>query len=403
MYCDGVIIGAGIIGSALAYELASRGAKNLHVLDPDLAGALSATERNAGGVRHLWQHPINVELSRASIALFRRIHDRIGFQQTGYLWLHARGSEAEARQTLEVARARGLDYEEWSVADIRTRYPFIDRTDDLALGIFGPRDGLINSNALKQYYRDEAKRLGVTFHDRRWVTSISEAGNSAWVEALSVGSEEEAATALGHPEGVRRGRATPEVIECGFVALCAGAWMSRLLSGLLDKPLVRPVRRQISVFRAEGFDMTPYGMVVDTSRVYFHPEGGKILAGRVVADEPDGFSQGYDPDFFETQLWPALYERSSSLERLRHVTGWGGLYSYTPDMTGILGRLPGYKRIFESHGYTGRGVMQSYGAALAAADLILEGRFSRLDGSVLSRERFRQPASDGWLSEGLHI
>src|SRR4051794_8361280 len=104
------IVGGGIIGSAIAYELSRRGLKDIHVLDPDLAGTWSSTERNAGGVRHLWQHRINVELARHSIKLFSDIGEQIGFQRTGYLWLYSSNQRAEADRLLTHTRNMGLEY-----------------------------------------------------------------------------------------------------------------------------------------------------------------------------------------------------------------------------------------------------------------------------------------------------
>ena len=146
-----MLIGAGIIGSAIAFEMSKRSASKILVLDADLSGELSSTERNAGGVRHLWQQPVNIELARHSLNFFHEIADQIGFQKTGYLWLYSKENSAEATATITHAKRFGLEYELLSVTDIRNRYPIIDKTDDLSHAVFGPRDGLINSNAQKLF------------------------------------------------------------------------------------------------------------------------------------------------------------------------------------------------------------------------------------------------------------
>lgn len=402
MKATGIIIGAGIIGSAIAYELSRKGLTDLHVVDPDLEGTLSSTERNAGGVRHLWEQPINRELSRYSIALFEKIKTEIGFHQTGYLWLFGKGEEKSGEDMLARTRSHQLSYDQLSISEIKSRYPFIDKTDDLAFAIFGAKDGLINSNSLKQYFRTEAKKRGVIFHDRHVVHAMKETPQGAEITLSTVTSDIAAEDHLKNPFPLLKKEGDLHW-QADFVILAAGAWSRELLLPHIKHPLISPVRRQIVLFKAENFDMNSYGMVVDTSRVYFHPEGGNILAGSVLKNEAQGYRFDVDKDFFESHLWPALYERSSSLEKLKPITGWGGLYSYTPDTSGILGRIPKTKSLYECHSFTGRGVMQSYGAAIAITELIINGKFETLHASCLSRDRFLGGNESELLPEGLHI
>ncbi len=405
MRASGVIIGAGIIGSAIAYELSRRGITDLRVLDPDLEGSLSSTERNAGGVRHLWQQPINVELSRISIHLFERLKQEIGFQQSGYLWLFSEEKKAHADRIFAHTKKMNLQYDQWSKEQIQQKYPFLDKLEGVSCGLFGNKDGLINSNALKTYFREEARKKGVVFEDRLWVTDChpKEGNQKSKVEAFRAQSQEQAAEWLMNPPRKESFTASPETWEADFVVLCAGAWTRPILQPLLPDPKVEPFRRQICLFKAEDFDPNSFGMIVDTSGVYFHPEGGNILAGLVLKEESSGFRFDYDPKFFEEHVWPALYERSSKLERLKEITGWGGLYSYSPDITGILGAIPGQKEIYEAHGFTGHGVMHSYGAAVLLCELILDGRYQTVDASCLSRERFAPGNENRLLPETLHI
>jgi len=405
MRATGIIIGAGIFGSAIAYELSRRGVKDLHVVDPDLEGTLSSTERNAGGVRHLWQQPVNVELSRTSIRLFETLKEEIGFQQSGYLWLFSKEKREHGEKVFAHTQKMGLQYEKLSTDDIRKKYPFLDKLDDVAFAMFGSKDGLLNSNALKNYFRSEAKKRGVTFHDRMWVTNVTpKTGHGkTHVEMHQAVSQAESDTWLREPPTRESFTSQAQVWEADFTILCAGAWTRPILLPMTNDPKVQPFRRQICLFKAEGFDMTPYGMVVDTSGVYFHAEGGNILAGLVLKNEASGFRFDYDPNFFEGHVWPALYERSSQMERLKPITGWGGLYSYSPDITGILGQIPNQPGLYEAHGFTGHGLMHSYGAAVALGELILDGRYQSIDAACLSRARFAGEDPSQLLPETLHI
>jgi len=292
-----------------------------------------------------------------------------------------------------------LEYEQLSIADTKKRYPFIDKTQDLSFAIFGAKDGIINSNAVKNYFRREAKQRGVTFQDRSWVNHIEKIGSHYRIGYLSLDSEDTAKDCLRKPDDPPR--SSVKSLECENIIVCCGAWSDKLLGLLGQKPILKPTRRQMCLFSAENFDLSPYGMIVDPSRVYFHPEGGNILSGFVIKEEPAGFNFDYDPKFFENCIWPALYERSTKLERLKHMTGWAGLYSYTPDMSGVLGKVPGHENVFEAHSFTGRGVMQSYGAAVAMSELIVDGKYQSLDASPLCRSRFEDRSK--WLTEQLHI
>src|SRR5258708_30293777 len=159
------------------------------------------------------------------------------------------------------------------------------------------------------------------------------------------------------------------------------------------------MRRQICLVDNRATNLANYGMIVDTSGVYFHNEGVHILAGYSPPDEPPGYHFNYDGEpFFQNEIWPRLFARMSSMERLRHVTGWAGLYEVSPDRSAIVGRAA--PRVYEAHSFSGRGVMQSYGAGQALAELIANARYQRFDASALARQRFERGAL---AIQALHI
>ncbi len=386
-----LIIGAGVIGSSTAMHLARLGMTGIHVIDLDLEGTLSSSELNAGGVRATWVQPINIEMSKITIDYFSEVAQEVGYKPCGYLWLHPAERWARAVAAREVQAKMGWPVEVWDVAQLRSRIPFLDKTDGIAGALFAPRDGLINPNLLKKHYRELARSSGVEFVDRTVLRECRyDAGSGTLVHATCERFEKvmshETKLEIAASELPHLGRSKVEY-RAQRVINCAGPWAFRVARILGYKTPAHPVRRQVCIFDGRDVDLTAYGMIVDTSGVYFHPEAMNGLAGFANHDEPAGINFEYDGErFFEERIWPALYERSTAFERLKHVTGWAGLYEVSPDECGIMGEVQ--DRVFEAHSFSGHGVMHSYAAGLALAEEIIFGRSKTVDISQLSGKRF---------------
>src|ERR1700749_2397795 len=85
---DFLIIGAGVIGSAVAMGLGRLGMDRVMVVDLDLGGEWSSSELNAGGGRATWSQKSNLLASKFSIEYFAKNADEIGYHDCGYLWMH---------------------------------------------------------------------------------------------------------------------------------------------------------------------------------------------------------------------------------------------------------------------------------------------------------------------------
>jgi len=422
---DVLIVGGGVVGTAVAWALADRGVTGIVVVDLDLAGVYASSELNAGGVRATWWQPVNIQSCRATLDFFRDHADALGFRPRGYLWLYSDPNlYAQAIEKRKLQNDLGLAVELLSTLDVAERFPILDRgLDEIVGATFSPRDGLVNPNAVRAWYRSEAERLGVVFRNRHYVTGAvtqrisGSAGSRRRVSAVDVievergeladtgGTVREILTSHRVPIGKQAGETR---LACDVVVNCLGAWSPIFSAKIGVSDVTEPVRRQISLVDVHPEDLAPgvslegLGMIVDASGLYFHPEGAHVLAGFSVPDEAPGFDFDYDGnDFFENQIWQRLAHRSSSFERCGHVRGWAGLYAVTRDCSGIAGKVDGFENLFEAHSFTGRGVMQSYAVGREMAALIATGRFETCDLGALTRERFGEP--DRWVREELHI
>src|SRR6185295_13173990 len=100
-----VIIGAGIVGTSIAYHLARSGRADVAVLEKETAAGMGSTAKAAGGIRAQFSSGINIELSRMSLERFEKFPEEMGvpaaFTQAGYLWMatapeHVKVFEANA-------------------------------------------------------------------------------------------------------------------------------------------------------------------------------------------------------------------------------------------------------------------------------------------------------------------
>jgi sarcosine oxidase subunit beta len=392
------------------------------VVDLDLTGLYASSELNAGGARATWWQPVNIATCAATLDFFRDHRSEFGFRECGYLWLYDdRALFDRALAMIPRQNDFDLEVEALDVVEVSERFPVLDRSlDELVGATHSPRDGLLNPNAVRRWYRREAESLGVHFLDRHYVSGVAtrhQADGPREVSGVDV-VEIRPGDALddrGVIEGILTQHRVPVAealaethLRCGVVVNCLGAWSPIFSAKIGVSDVTEPVRRQISLVdvhpedRAAGVDLEAGGMIVDASGLYFHPEGPHVLAGYSIPDEAPGFDFGYDGrDFFERFVWPRLAHRSSSFERAGHVRGWAGLYAVTPDRSGIAGAVGGFGNLYEAHSFTGRGVMQSYGIATAMAELITTGRAQGIDLAALSRDRFADPGR--WVTEDLHI
>ena len=398
---DVVVIGAGIVGSSVTMALAERGKRTL-AIDIDLSGRLSSSEKNAGGVRATWWEAVNISLCRASIKYYESIAREVGFRQKGYLWLYDAETWPKALAHVDLQRNLGHPIETLTASEVQQRVPEIDRLEGIEGATFSPRDGLINPNLLKNHYRDRARELGAEFRDGVYIYAIDNSGAGVKLETWHADEPMTDAALMRLMTQDGPGEAEVghlEKLEADVIVIAGGAWSRNVLRLLGLKDYSEPIRRQISLVDNRETNLEAYGMIVDTSGLYFHNDGPHILAGYSPPEAP-GYHFNYDgEDFFQKEIWPRMYARMSRFERLRHVTGWAGLYEVSPDRSAIIGLAA--PSVYEAHSFSGRGVMQSYGAGQALAGFIADGNFpSGLDASPLARDRFEKGAL---VFEELHI
>lgn len=135
------------------------------------------------------------------------------------------------------------------------------------------------------------------------------------------------------------------------------------------------------------------GLTVDTSGVYFRPEGAtQFICGTCPPslEDPDVDYDDFEVDhsIFENYIWPALAARVPAFEAIKVVASWAGHYAYnTMDQNAILGAHPEVDNFYFANGFSGHGMQQSPAVGRGMSELILEGKYTTLDLSPLGYDR----------------
>ncbi len=362
-----VIIGGGVLGASIAYHLATKGVRDVVVLERDRLGS-GSTSRNAGGVRLQFSTEINVRLSQRSLPHWERFADEMGvdpeFRQVGYLFLITSDRDAVAfERSLALWSRLGVPAQRLDQQAVHELFPEI-RVDDVRFATFCAKDGYLDSTALLNGYVARARSMGVRFREGEPVTAIDQES--------------------GRISGVRTSKGQ---LATATVVNAAGPWAAQVgaLCGA-DLPIT-PLRRQIFVTDpVPGLDHDFPLTVEMASSFYFHRESGGVLMGMADPAEKPGFDDSVNWDFLPTIVERAL-DRMPPLERANVKTGWAGFYEDTPDKHPILGRIESVPGLVCAAGFSGHGLMHAPAAGEAIAELIVDGK-TTLDISALSYDRF---------------
>lgn len=347
---DVVIVGGGVIGCAVARELARRGAAVV-VLERGRPGG-GATWAAAGMLTPQGEGRVDgsfLRLCLASLDLYPEfaasVHGETGhdpaFRPMGTLVAALSPDEAEGlRGELAEHRSRGgaVEWLDGAAA--------LDREPALAPGVVGalwfPREGQVDNRALGRALWSAAVGAGAS------VACDSEA-RSLLVRGSQVA-------------GVRL--ADGRTVSGDCVVLAAGAWSGQL-EGLPRALPVRPVRGQML-----ALDAVPpvLSCLVSAAHVYLVPRSqGRVLVGATLEDA--GFVSRTTARGVRGLLDGAL-RAVPSLEDAALAETWAGLRPGTPDGRPILGPDPAVDGLVYATGHFRNGILLTPVTAQLVADLI---------------------------------
>jgi sarcosine oxidase subunit beta len=351
---DIAIVGGGIMGLAIAYNLARLGCTRVAVIEGSYL-ASGASGRNGGGLRQQWSTELNIRLMQESIeicaAFARDMRINVWMRQGGYLFLiRTAATRAAVERNVALQNRCDVPTRIISSADAQELVPDLDTSGFMAAS-YNPTDAVVFPWPFLWGYAEAATKLGVTIHTGAPVTAIERRGADFRVR-----------TARGD-------------VTAGRVVNAAGAWSPRVgrLVGL-DLP-DRPARHEILSTEPLKPFLTPMVSVLETG-LYFSQSLRGELVGGITLPEPDSKTDeiklGSRLEFLGAMA-AGMVEVMPRLAEVKVVRQWAGPYDLSPDGNPIVGEAPGVPGFYLCCGFMGHGFMMAPVVARYYAQLLTGG------------------------------
>jgi sarcosine oxidase subunit beta len=371
---DVIVIGGGVMGTSIAFNLARRRAGRVLLLEKNTVCSGTSAKSSAIVRTHYTTRPTAV-MALLARGIFERWADEVGgesgFVRTGMLFIGPPESRDRVQRTLRMNQEVGIEASLIGPDEVREISPHL-RIPDGAAVVWEPRSGYGSPHEVASSFARRFTELGGQLRQSTTVTAIDARG--------------------GRIRGVRTSRGD---IAAAHVVIAAGPWARPVgrLAGL-DLP-VTPSRESIVTLRP-AFDWSPVHPVTGdlANEVYLRPEtGGLILVGST----RDAIVPG-DPDAYEDR--PSADHTAEVVGRLARLMpgaagaaitgGWSGMYEVSPDWNPIIGTARGVAGLHYAVGFSGHGFKLSPVIGLLMAEQVLDGRAHTVDIAPYRLERFQE-------------
>ena len=348
---DCIVIGAGIAGASVAFELAGNG--SVALVEAEERPGYHSTGRSAALFTPNYGNRVVRQINALSAPFF--LDPPAGFAPQplltprGLLTVAGPGAEHGLDAILALSTP-DAPIEKLTGAEALALAPLL-RPQKVSLAVIEPGVKDIDVDALHQaYLRGFRARGGVL-------------ACKAPVEAL--------ARANGHWK-VQTGT---ETISARLLVNAAGAWAERIgsMAGASPIGLVPKRRTAIIVNGPDGISLKTLP-AVDTlgSEAYFKPEAGRIMAS--LGDESPTEPHDAWPDELEIAMIADWLERHTILSVRRIEHSWAGLRSFVADGAPVVGYDGNIDDFFWLAAQGGYGIMMAPALARASSSLIQTGR-----------------------------
>ena len=376
---DAVVVGGGVMGTSILYNLALKGMTRSILLEKNIIGS-GSTGRSSGVLRTHYSTEICTKLSQLSYPYFVNWDEMVGggnvsFVKTGYMVIGDENSLNGMTQNISIQNSLGINSKLLSTCEARELIPSFNFKDS-EIAAWEPEAGHADPSGTALAYSARARELGAQVLLESPVTEISI--QNGRVNSISTASEK---------------------YETSVAIIATGPWSTKIFKDIGLEIPVEATRHQVFLLRNSGNDIPSYPAAADlVNLTYFKPEGTNLTLignGNIESKvDPDTYNQKTDMGYVE-DIWTRVVKRIPSMADAELYTGYAGLYTSTPDLHPIIDKVPGIDGLFICTGFSGHGFKMSPVVGLCMTELILNGYSSTLDLHPLRITRFEEGDLNG--------
>ena len=348
-----VIIGGGISGVAIAYNLAKKGMKNIVVFDDNYMTG-GATGSCGAGIRQQWGTKGNCILAKMSVEFFEKAqkeleyHRDIEFKQEGYL-IAATTKEEDQQFTknVELQNSIGIPARKLTLDEALKIVPHLNK-DIVVSATFCPTDGHLNPFLMTDAYYCAAKKLGVEFYYREKVLDI-----------------------VVKDKKITKVITENYVVETNKVVNAAGGFSYEV--GKLAEVEIPVYSENHEILVTEPIERIQGPMVISFSKNIYCQQvpHGSFVMGRSDSEVLKNHDIGSTHKFLD-EMSKTVVELLPPLGDLRVIRQWGGSYNCSPDRQPILGDTDQLEGYYLACGFSGHGFMFAPMTGLLLSEVILK-------------------------------
>lgn len=364
-----LIIGAGISGVSIAYNLALKGMKDIHVVDKGYF-TNGATGRCGAGVRQQWASERNCLLTKRSMDFFEHAKEILSypgdleFKQEGYLILATNESEHnQFTKNVKLQNSLGIPSKQITKEEALNIVPHLN-PDAFISATFCHTDGHLNPFKMTEAYYLAAKNLGVTF--------------SFYEEVKEIVTDN---------KEIKKVITNKETYETSIVVNAAGGYSHEI--GLMAGVEIPVYAENHEILVTEPIEKMQGPMVISFAKNIYCQQvpHGAFIMGR---SDPE-----VERNHSVESTWKFLDEMSKTVKhilpkvsKLRVIRTWGGSYNMSPDREPIISDTDQCKGFYMACGFSGHGFMIAPMTGLLLAELMM-GETPSMEMESLHLDRFK--------------